>query len=77
VAGNMTDDELERIWTEVVGVYPTYYPGICLEDLRKLMKTLRRGDVPSEVRIEHIRDIYLQTYRYANMFGLFTVTPSG
>lgn len=33
-------DELERIQKEVIVVYSRYYPGICLEGLRKTTKTL-------------------------------------
>jgi hypothetical protein len=58
MAGNLTNDELQRIWLEEVVVYPRYYPGICLLELRKLAKTVRTGGVPSEVRTEHIRDIF-------------------
>jgi hypothetical protein len=29
------NNELERMWKEVVIAYLRYYPGICLEELRK------------------------------------------
>jgi hypothetical protein len=32
-------DELKRIWKEVIMDYSRYYPGICLEGLRKTTKT--------------------------------------
>jgi hypothetical protein len=33
-------DELERIWKEAAVVYSRYYPGICLEWLMNLTKSL-------------------------------------
>lgn len=66
-AGNLINDD-----REVVVVYPRYYPGICLQELRKLTKTLRTNGVPSEARTEHVRDIYLGRYRYANTVGMIT-----
>jgi hypothetical protein len=76
-AGNLINDELERILLEEVLVYQRYYPGISLQELSKLTETLRTDGVPSEVRTEHIRDTYLGHYRYVNMPGLFIITPSG
>jgi hypothetical protein len=32
------DDELKRIWKEVVVAELRYYPGICMEGMRKTMK---------------------------------------
>jgi hypothetical protein len=34
----MVNDELERIWNEAVWSNLTYYPGICLKELRKTTK---------------------------------------
>jgi hypothetical protein len=33
-------NELERIWKEAFDTSSSYYPGICLEMLRKTMKSL-------------------------------------
>jgi hypothetical protein len=33
-------DELKRIWKEAIVAYSRYYPGICLEGLRKTIKNL-------------------------------------
>jgi hypothetical protein len=34
------NNELKRIWKDVVVTYLKYYPGICLVGLRKTTKTL-------------------------------------
>jgi hypothetical protein len=45
---------MERIWKEAVVASSGYSPGICLEGLRKTMKTLtvRAAGVPAEMRRE-------------------------
>jgi hypothetical protein len=35
-------NELERIWKEGHGLYLKYYPGICLEELMKILRNLSR-----------------------------------
>jgi hypothetical protein len=43
-------DELERVWKEAVLAQLRYCPGICLEILRKTMKTsVRIVGVPVEI----------------------------
>jgi hypothetical protein len=47
-------DKLERIWKEVVMAYSRYYPGIFLEGLKKIMKTLVRiACIPVESETKH------------------------
>jgi hypothetical protein len=46
--GGMIDEFEEKIVRQVV-VYSVYYPGICLEGVRKIMKNLRETCVPSEI----------------------------
>jgi hypothetical protein len=38
-------NELERIWKEAVVACSRHYPGICLEGLKKIMKTLIKIDL--------------------------------
>jgi hypothetical protein len=53
-------DKLERIWKEVVMNYPRYYPGIYLEGLRKIMKTLVRiASIPVESETKHLLSTHL------------------
>jgi hypothetical protein len=35
--------EMVRTWKEAVQAYLRYYPGICLEKIRKTMKNLKSG----------------------------------
>jgi hypothetical protein len=43
--------ELERIWKDVIIAYTRYHPGICLEVLRKSIKTsVRTASDPTETR---------------------------
>jgi hypothetical protein len=43
-------DELERVWKETVLAQLRYCPGICLQRLRKTMKTsVRITGVPVEI----------------------------
>jgi intergrase/recombinase len=53
----MCDDELERIWKEDAMAYFRIYPGIRLEELRKITITSHRiaGD-PVEVRTENLHN---------------------
>jgi hypothetical protein len=43
----MMIDELEGIWKEAVAAKSRYYPGICLEGLRKTTKTAMMTAVPA------------------------------
>jgi hypothetical protein len=38
----IVNNELERTWEETVVAYLRYYPGICLEGLRKTTKKTRQ-----------------------------------
>jgi hypothetical protein len=39
---------LERIWKEEVVVNLRYYPGICLEELRKITRNLRQDSLSTD-----------------------------
>jgi hypothetical protein len=39
VSDDRNINELERIWKEEVMAYLRYHPGICLEELKKTIKT--------------------------------------
>jgi hypothetical protein len=45
--GLFVSDELEKIWKEAAA-QPKYWPGVCLENLRKAMKTLQIAQCPSQ-----------------------------
>jgi hypothetical protein len=54
-------EQSERIWEEVMVAYSRYYPGICLEGLRKTTKTsVRIAGVPSEVQT---KSLSIKAYR--------------
>jgi hypothetical protein len=49
-----TDDELETIWKEMLMASSWYIPRICLEGLRKTMKTsVRMAVVPAKIRTKY------------------------
>jgi hypothetical protein len=56
----------ERIWKEAVLACLRYYPDISWRDWGKPRKTARIGDVPTEVRIEHLPNTGQKRYRCAN-----------
>jgi hypothetical protein len=63
-------DVMERIWKETAMAYSRYYPGICLEGLKKTAKNFNRlADAPAEVRTKHLRNTRLKSYRHANPLG--------
>jgi hypothetical protein len=48
------DDELETIWKEMLMASSWYFPRICLEGLRKTMKTsVRMAGVPAKIRSKY------------------------
>jgi hypothetical protein len=40
MVGWLMSDDLERIWKEAAMAYSKYYPGICLDGLRKTTENL-------------------------------------
>jgi hypothetical protein len=59
----VNDDELERIWKEVVVTYiiellSQHLPG----RLRKIMKNLMMSSVPPWIRTEHLSNTNLERY---------------
>jgi hypothetical protein len=67
----MMKNELERIWKEVVVARTRYYyPGICLEGLRKTTKPVRKAGVPGEIRTRQER------YHYTSFLGNTTLAFS-
>jgi hypothetical protein len=47
------NDELERIWREVVVALLRYYPTVCLEGPRKMVKNLRIASALVVIQTEH------------------------
>jgi hypothetical protein len=45
----MMNNKLEGIWKEAVVAKTRYYPGICLEGLRKTTEPVRKVGVPGEI----------------------------
>jgi hypothetical protein len=46
-----------------------YEPSIYLEELRKTKKPLSITGLPAEVRTQYLRNMRLDCYRYASLFG--------
>jgi hypothetical protein len=41
----LVDDEFEKMWEEAVVAKSTYYPSICLAELRKMIKNLSQDSL--------------------------------
>jgi hypothetical protein len=50
------NDELERIWKEVVVAHSSYCHGICLEEPKIFAKALRIAGVLAEIRTRHLQN---------------------
>jgi hypothetical protein len=61
-----TNDDLERIWKEAIAIPSRYDNCVCLEGLRKAMKTLILAYVVVEIRTAHLPNTSQERYRYAN-----------
>jgi hypothetical protein len=62
--------ELENIWKKAIVVYSRYCSGICLEVLRKAMKTpVRINHVSANIRTEYLSNISEERSRYVSPFG--------
>jgi hypothetical protein len=55
---------LERILSEEMVVYSRHFPGICLEELRKIKKTLSK-----DIVVQAEPDTNLEPYRYAKLLS--------
>jgi hypothetical protein len=53
---------LERIWKRGVVAESIYYPGICLEGLRKSTKTLRIACVQKKIQTGHFSNTSIEKY---------------
>jgi hypothetical protein len=66
------NDELERIWKEVVVAKLSYYTGIFLEGRRKTPKTLQIAGVPDEIEM----NTFEYKFRFYHYIGLPSLSPS-
>lgn len=65
----MSDDALERMWKEAYVVWSRYCSGVCLEGLRKPLKSsVRIANIPSEIWTEHFSNTDLELQLQTKQF---------